>query len=102
MTKSNYVPLFETKQVKGRLLFRCIAASIFLGICFIVMYRVMFFPDGGKPERWTWIGLFLFELWFCFYWFLTTFSRWNFVYRLNSVYRLPYIHRLSQRYTYIP
>ncbi|TYG95487.1 hypothetical protein ES288_A11G272200v1 [Gossypium darwinii] len=92
MAKSNYVPLFETKQVKGRLLFRCIAASIFLGICFIVMYRVMFFPVGGKAERWTWIGLFLSELWFCFYWFLTTVSRWN------SVYRLPYIQRLSQRF----
>ncbi|TYJ11184.1 hypothetical protein E1A91_A11G257700v1 [Gossypium mustelinum] len=92
MANNNYVPLFETKQVKGRLFFRCIAASIFLGICFIVMYRVMFFPVGGKAERWTWIGLFLSELWFCLYWFLTTVSRWN------SVYRLPYIDRLSQRF----
>ncbi|MBA0860712.1 hypothetical protein Goshw_020408, partial [Gossypium schwendimanii] len=92
MAKSNYVPLFETKQVKGRVLFRCIAASIFLGICFIVIYRVIFFPVGGKAERWTWIGQFLSELWFCFYWFLTTVSGWN------SVYRLPYINRLSQRF----
>ncbi|XP_016723283.1 cellulose synthase-like protein E1 [Gossypium hirsutum] len=92
MAKSNYVPLFETKQVIGRIFFRCIAASIFLGICFIVMYRVMFFPVGGKAERWTWIGLFLSELWFCLYWFFTTVSRWN------SVYRLPYIDRLSQRF----
>nr|KJB44618.1 hypothetical protein B456_007G261400 [Gossypium raimondii] len=92
MAKSNYVPLFKTKQVRGRIFFRCIAASIFLGICFIVMYRVMFFPVGGKAERWTWIGLFLSELWFCIYWFFTTVSRWN------SVYRLPYIDRLSQRF----
>ncbi|XP_012492553.1 cellulose synthase-like protein E1 [Gossypium raimondii] len=92
MAKCSYVPLFETKQVKGRVLFRCIAASIFLGICFIVMYRLMFFPVGGKVERWIWIGQFLSELWFCFYWFLTTVSRWN------SVYRLPYIQRLSQRF----
>ncbi|KAG8478884.1 hypothetical protein CXB51_028736 [Gossypium anomalum] len=70
----------------------CFAASIFLGICFIFMYRAMFFPVGGKAERWTWIGLFLSELWFCLYWFFTTVSRWN------SVYRLPYIDRLSQRF----
>ncbi|PPD82156.1 hypothetical protein GOBAR_DD20916 [Gossypium barbadense] len=92
MAKKEYVPLFETRQVKGRILFRCIAASILLGICFIIMYRIRYFPVGGKAERWTWIGLFLSELWFSFYWLLTTVCRWN------AVIRIPFIHRLSQRF----
>ncbi|KAB2058680.1 hypothetical protein ES319_A11G250300v1 [Gossypium barbadense] len=92
MAKKEYVPLFETRKVKGRILFRCIAASIFLGICFIIMYRIRYFPVGGKAERWTWIGLFLSELWFSFYWLLTTVCRWN------AVIRIPFIHRLSQRF----
>ncbi|MFQ6634853.1 hypothetical protein Gotur_011150, partial [Gossypium turneri] len=92
MAENEYVPLFETRQVKGRILFRCIAASILLGICFIVMYRIRYFPVGGKAERWTWIGLFLSELWFSFYWLLTTVCRWN------AVIRIPFIHRLSQRF----
>ncbi|MBA0803546.1 hypothetical protein Gohar_013743, partial [Gossypium harknessii] len=50
MAENEYVPLFETRQVKGRILFRCIAASILLGICFIAMYRIRYFPVGGKAE----------------------------------------------------
>ncbi|XP_016723288.1 cellulose synthase-like protein E1 isoform X4 [Gossypium hirsutum] len=92
MAENEYVPLFETRQVKGRILFRYIAASILLGICFIIMYRIRYFPVGGKAERWTWIGLFLSELWFSFYWLLTTVCRWN------AVIRIPFIHRLSQRF----
>ncbi|KAG8478893.1 hypothetical protein CXB51_028737 [Gossypium anomalum] len=56
------------------------------------MYRIRYFPIGGKAERWTWIGLFLSELWFSFYWLLTTVCRWN------AVIRIPFIHRLSQRF----
>ncbi|KAE8663143.1 Cellulose synthase like E1 [Hibiscus syriacus] len=89
MAKGDYVPLFETRPVKGRILFRSIAL---LGICFICTYRVGFFPVGGKSERWIWIGLFPSELWFIFSWFLSTVCRWN------SVYRIPYVHRLSQRF----
>ncbi|KAB2058683.1 hypothetical protein ES319_A11G250400v1 [Gossypium barbadense] len=92
MAENEYVPLFETRQVKGPILFRCIAASILLGICLIVMYRIRYFSIGGKAERWTWIGLFLSELWFSFYWLLTTVCRWN------AVIRIPFIHRLSQRF----
>ena len=93
MAKNDYVPLFETRPIKGRILFRLFAASILVGICFIFIYRVRFFPVGsGKVERWTWIGLFLAELWFSFYWFLTTVCRWN------PVNRFPYKDRLSQRY----
>ncbi|XVE90177.1 hypothetical protein DITRI_Ditri20bG0057300 [Diplodiscus trichospermus] len=88
----DYVPLFETRQVKGSILFRLFAASILVGICFICMYRVRFFPVGSsKVERWSWFGLFMSELWFSFYWFLTTVPRWN------SVHRFPYKDRLSQR-----
>ncbi|KAK8504573.1 hypothetical protein V6N13_064005 [Hibiscus sabdariffa] len=92
MAKNDYVPLFETKQVKGRILFRSIAASILLGICFICTYRLRFFPVGGKAERLAWIGLFLSELWFSVYWFLISVSRWD------SVHRIPYVHRLTQRF----
>ncbi|KAK8504571.1 hypothetical protein V6N11_019250 [Hibiscus sabdariffa] len=93
MAKIEYVPLFETRQVKGRILFRCVAASILLGICFVFVYRVRFLPvGGGKAERWAWIGLFLSEIWFSFFWFLTTVCRWN------SVIRIPHLHTLSQRF----
>ncbi|GMI79056.1 cellulose synthase like E1 [Hibiscus trionum] len=92
MAENEHVPLFETRQMKGRILFRSVAASILLGICFVFIYRVRFLPVGGNAERWTWIGLFLSELWFSFYWLLTTVCRWN------SVNRIPYIHRLSQRF----
>ncbi|KAE8663141.1 Cellulose synthase-like protein E1 [Hibiscus syriacus] len=92
MGKNDQVPLFETKQVKGRILFRWIVASIFLGICFICMYRLRFFPVEGKAKRMAWTGLFLSELWFSFYWFLISVSRWN------SVYRIPYVHRLTKRF----
>ncbi|XVF56880.1 hypothetical protein PTKIN_Ptkin06aG0155800 [Pterospermum kingtungense] len=93
MAKNDYVPLFATRQLKGRTLFRSFAASILVGICFIFVYRVRFYPsESGKLERWSWIGLFLAELWFSFYWFLTSVCRWN------SVHRFPYTGRLSQRF----
>ncbi|KAK8634206.1 hypothetical protein V6N13_015034 [Hibiscus sabdariffa] len=42
MAKNDYVPLFETKQVKGRILFRSIAASILL----VFIGFSSQFPDG--------------------------------------------------------
>ncbi|OMO55276.1 Cellulose synthase [Corchorus olitorius] len=93
MAKNGYVPLFETRPVKGRTFFKLFAASILVGICFIFIYRLSFFPLEGKSiEKWTWIGMFLAELWFSFYWFLTTACRWN------CVYRIPFKDRLSQRF----
>ncbi|XVE90172.1 hypothetical protein DITRI_Ditri20bG0056800 [Diplodiscus trichospermus] len=93
MAKNDYVPLFETRPVKGRIVFRLFAASVLVGICFIFMYRVRFFSVGSsKVEIWSWFGLFMSELWFSFYWFLTTVPRWN------SVHRVPYNDRLSQRF----
>ncbi|XVE90178.1 hypothetical protein DITRI_Ditri20bG0057400 [Diplodiscus trichospermus] len=93
MGKNYHVPLFETRPVKRRIVFRLFSASILVGICFICMYRVKFFPvESGRIERWAWIGLFLSELWFSFYWFLTAVFRWN------PVYRFPYKDRLCQRF----
>ncbi|OMO55277.1 Cellulose synthase [Corchorus olitorius] len=93
MAKNGYVPLFETKPVKGRTFFKLFAASILVSICFIFIYRLSFFPVEGKPvEKWSWIGMFLAELWFSFYWFLTAACRWN------CVYRIPFKDSLSQRF----
>ncbi|GLU20630.1 hypothetical protein SLE2022_368200 [Rubroshorea leprosula] len=92
MEKHDYLPLFETKPMKGRLLFRLYTASVFLGICFICAFRVSHFPTEGKVERWGWIGLIVAELWFSFYGFLTIVVRWN------PVSRRTFKDRLSHRY----
>ncbi|RVW33652.1 Cellulose synthase-like protein E6 [Vitis vinifera] len=47
MGKDGYLPLFETKVAKGRILFRCYAASVFVGIIFICVYRVVHFPPAS-------------------------------------------------------
>ncbi|KAJ0017642.1 hypothetical protein Pint_09408 [Pistacia integerrima] len=67
MESKDYVPLFETKPAKGRILFRLYAASIFVAICMIFVYRVSYFLsslEGPAVERWAWSGMFLAELWF--------------------------------------
>uniref|UniRef100_A0A5B7BN89 Putative cellulose synthase-like protein E6 n=1 Tax=Davidia involucrata TaxID=16924 RepID=A0A5B7BN89_DAVIN len=88
-----YLPLFETKAVKGRVLHKLYAVSVFVGICLICVYRATHVPPQGEINgRWAWIGLFMAELWFSFYWILTQFSRWN------PVYRYTFKDRLSQRY----
>ncbi|XP_022718877.1 cellulose synthase-like protein E1 isoform X2 [Durio zibethinus] len=93
MKSNGYLPLFETRQARGLLLFRLYAASIFVDICFICFYRVSYFPSlQGKTERWVWIGMFLAELWFGFYFFVTVVVRWN------PVFRYTFKNRLSARY----
>uniref|UniRef100_F6H876 Cellulose synthase-like protein E6 n=1 Tax=Vitis vinifera TaxID=29760 RepID=F6H876_VITVI len=94
MGRDGYLPLFETKVAKGRILFRCYAASVFVGIIFIWVYRVVHFPPAGAQvlRRWAWMGLFLSELLFSFYWFLTQLVRWS------PIYRYTFKDRLSQRY----
>ncbi|KAJ0017641.1 hypothetical protein Pint_09409 [Pistacia integerrima] len=70
MESKDYVPLFETKPAKGRILFRLYAASIFVAICMIFVYRVSYFPsslEGPAVARWAWSGMFLAEL--CFSWY---------------------------------
>ncbi|XP_031270406.1 cellulose synthase-like protein E1 isoform X2 [Pistacia vera] len=70
MESKDYVPLFETKPAKGRILFRLYAASVFVAICMIFVYRASYFPsslEGPAIERWAWSGMFLAELWFSWY-----------------------------------
>lgn len=92
MGSDAYVPLFETKRAKGRVIRRLFAASIFVGIGFIVVYRLSHRPRNGEDGRWAWIGLLGAELWFSLYWVLTQALRWN------CVYRRTFKDRLSQRY----
>ena len=83
-------PLFVTKQLKGRVAYRCFASTIFVGICLILVYRLKHIPSSEEHEhgRWAWIGLFMAEFWFGFYWIITQSARWN------VVYRLPFKNRL--------
>ncbi|XP_050371387.1 cellulose synthase-like protein E1 [Argentina anserina] len=85
----NSSPLFETKRAKGIVLYRLFAASIFVGICLIWVYRVTHIPEDG---RLGWMALLGAELWFGFYWLLTQASRWN------RVYRHTFKDVLSERY----
>lgn len=89
MEKIDYLPLFETKSVKGIIpLFRLFAASIFVGRCLIFVYRVSHTYTSIKNEeeeealgKWAWIGLFLSELWFTLYWLVCVVVRWKPSYR---------------------
>ncbi|XVF30797.1 hypothetical protein REPUB_Repub16aG0089400 [Reevesia pubescens] len=92
MRSNGYLPLFETRPARGLVLFRFYAASIFIGICFIWFYRLSYFPVERKIERWGWIGMFLAELWFSFYFFITVVVRWN------PVIRYTFKNSLSSRY----
>ncbi|XVF56874.1 hypothetical protein PTKIN_Ptkin06aG0155300 [Pterospermum kingtungense] len=93
MGSGGNLPFFETKPPKGLVLFRLYAVSIFMAICFIFFYRVSYFPVEVKTERWAWVGTFLAELWFTFYFFITVIVRWN------PVYRYTFKDRLSSRYS---
>ncbi|KAF6153812.1 hypothetical protein GIB67_001045 [Kingdonia uniflora] len=85
------LPLFETKRGKGRIVYRLFAASIFVGICLIWVYRAANIPKEGA-RRLFWIGLFGAELWFGFFWIITQSVRWN------NIYRYPFKDRLLERY----
>ncbi|XWS58522.1 hypothetical protein CRYUN_Cryun08bG0041100 [Craigia yunnanensis] len=92
MGSNGYLPLFATRPARGLVQFRLYVASIFVGICFIWFFRVSYFPVEGKTERWAWVGMFLAELWFSFYFFITVVVRWN------PVFRYTFKNRLSSRY----
>lgn len=85
-------PLFETRRATGRVLYRLFAASVFVGICLILGYRVSQLPNDQEHGKWFWFGMFAAELWFGFYWVLTQAMRWNIVYRVT------FKDRLSQRF----
>ncbi|RWR73226.1 cellulose synthase-like protein E6 [Cinnamomum micranthum f. kanehirae] len=91
MGEDGYLPLFETKEAKGRIAFRLFSISIFVGVCLIWLYRATHVPRGGIG-RWTWCGMFGAELWFGFFWILTQTVRWR------PVYRYTFKERLSERY----
>ncbi|KAJ8629841.1 hypothetical protein MRB53_023164 [Persea americana] len=94
--KEGYLPLFETKEAKGRIAYRMFVISMFVGVCLIWVYRVTHIPAGGI-RRWAWYGMYGAELWFGFYWILTQLVRWR------PVYRYTFKERLSQRYEdYLP
>ncbi|KAJ9672427.1 hypothetical protein PVL29_025871 [Vitis rotundifolia] len=97
-------PLFETKQVKGRVAFcrksvnvkKCFKSStIYVGICLILVYRLKHIPSAEEHGRWAWTGLFMAELWFGFYWILTQSVRWNVIYRVTFKERL--LHRNADK-----
>ncbi|KAL6975182.1 hypothetical protein U1Q18_023977 [Sarracenia purpurea var. burkii] len=89
-----YLPLFETRRVKGRMIYRLFAISVFVNILLIWIYRATHIPtaSANQYERLGWIAIFGADLWFGFYWLLTQSLRWN------RVYHSTFIHRLSQRY----
>lgn len=92
MGKDEYLSLFETKQAKGRLIYRAFASSILVAICFIWVYRLTYMPNKVEQGRWGWLVLFMADIWFTFYWILTQVLRWN------CIYRYPFKDRLSNRY----
>ncbi|XP_034697729.1 cellulose synthase-like protein E6 isoform X1 [Vitis riparia] len=92
MGRDGQLPLFETKAAKGRILFGLYAVSTFVGICLICVYRLTHLPEEGEVGRWPWIGLFLSELGYILYWFITV------TVRLKPIYRYTFKDRLTQRY----
>ncbi|XP_077214534.1 cellulose synthase-like protein E6 [Tasmannia lanceolata] len=88
--RAGYFPLFETEG-RGSSGYKLFAVSIFVGICWIWVYRVSHIPTR-EEGRWVWLGLFAAEIWFAFYWILTQAVRWN------PVHRHTFKDRLSQRY----
>ncbi|XP_021740733.1 cellulose synthase-like protein E1 [Chenopodium quinoa] len=92
MGKDEYFPLFETKQAKGRLIYRVFATSILVAICVIWVYRCSYMPKKVGEGRLGWVALFMAEIWFGFYWILSQVFRWN------CIYRYSFKDRLSNRY----
>ncbi|KAK3419386.1 hypothetical protein EUGRSUZ_H05074 [Eucalyptus grandis] len=93
MGEDGNLPLIETKKsAKNRFVFRVYTFSIFISIFFIFYFRFHHWPESTTAENLAWLGAFLSELWFAFYWFLTIVMRWN------PSYHHTFKDRLSQRY----
>ncbi|GLU23969.1 hypothetical protein SLE2022_399430 [Rubroshorea leprosula] len=86
------LPLFDIKQAKGRVCHRLFSSTVFFGICLIWFYRLTNIPGAGQQGRLSWIGMFISELMFSFYWILTQPVRWN------VSYYLPFKDRLLHSY----
>ncbi|XP_057515796.1 cellulose synthase-like protein E6 isoform X1 [Amaranthus tricolor] len=87
-----YQSLFETKKAKGRLINKLFAGSILISIIVVWVYRITHIRSKDDEGRWVWVGLFVAEIWFTFYWILTQVLRWNLVFRTT------FKDRLSLRY----
>uniref|UniRef100_M1CX26 Cellulose synthase CslE n=1 Tax=Solanum tuberosum TaxID=4113 RepID=M1CX26_SOLTU len=87
-----HLPLFETKEAKGKTIYKLFASTIFVGILLIWLYRLINMPSKGESGRLAWICMFLAEICFGFYWIITQSVRWN------VIYTYPYKNRLSLRY----
>ncbi|XP_051128706.1 cellulose synthase-like protein E6 isoform X2 [Andrographis paniculata] len=92
MGSDGYLPLFETRVAKGRLLYWLYAVSMVVGLISISVYRWTHFPSETGLRRWGWIGISMAELWFIFYWLITQ------TLRHRPVYRYAFKDRLSERY----
>lgn len=86
------LPLFEKRSGKGsRIGYVFSASTIFVAIIMIWVYRMIYMPKTGEPGRWIWIGTFMSEIIFSFYWFFTQ------ALRFNVVNMFPFKDRLSLR-----
>ncbi|KAH9804268.1 cellulose synthase-like protein E1 [Citrus sinensis] len=88
-------PLFETKKesAKAKFFHRVYAATVFVGICLILNYRLVNFPaGGGGGRRRAWIGIFMAEFFLSLFWIISQSVRWN------VKHNLPFKDRLSLRY----
>ena len=92
MGNDDHPPLFVTKSAKGRTLVRFYALIILVCACLIFVYRLSHIPAKQEAGRWAWVGLFLSELWLCFYWFLTMIVRWNPIYRCTFKVSLSHVY----------
>ncbi|KAL6200636.1 hypothetical protein ACLB2K_030417 [Fragaria x ananassa] len=86
------LPLFESKAARYRGAYRAFAATIFVGVCLIWVYRLVNIPKAGERGRWAWIGMIIADVFFGLYWIITQSVRWS------ITYRQPLKNRLSQRY----
>lgn len=89
-----HLPLFESKEAKGKIIYKLFASTIFVGILLIWLYRLINMPSKGESGRLSWICMFLAELCFGFYWIITQSVRWN------VIYTYPYKNRLSLRFDF--
>lgn len=92
---ADHAPLFETRgpKVIARVVYWVYATSVTAAIFGTWIYRVTQLPSAEESlKRWAWVGLFMAELWYSFYWLATQSVRWN------PVYRFTFKDKLSQRY----
>lgn len=104
MDKGKDDPLFEPKsggRRRGRLGYWMYAVSVYAAIALVLFYRMTHLPLPHEEEeevifrRWAWIGFFLAEFWYTFYWFITQTLRWN------PINYCTFKDRLSQRFFFL-